>query len=534
MYRIDTTIPQMQRPDPARTMRSRAAALWWRVVVCLVVLFSTVRFVTAAEPATQPTSRPARPLNVLFIIIDDVAATLHSVNGNPGPLRTPNIERLASRGTWFTRAYADAPACCPSRTALVTGVHSAKSGVYYNTQGYRRAKTPIANVQSLPGAFLHRGYLTASFGKLIHSGFQADDVADYTPGYQKMHGRKEHVTHTDTALLKHVIPGSVREIPGAANWTWGILPDDWDRDDPAKLQEDTEQANRTIALLNTKQDRPFFLACGFWRPHVRWTVPQRYYDRFPLEKIDLPAGYRVGDLDDVPKPGRWLATHSKDHAEVVASDMWKKSLQGYYASMTYIDEQIGRVLDALESGPHKDDTIVVFFSDNGMHLGEKDHWLKYALWEQSCRVFLSISVPGFPQQRSETPVGLIDLYPTLTTLCGVPRPATHTLDGIDLTEILSGRSRERGRPVLSTYGRGNHAIRDAQYRYIRYRNGDEELYEHASDPHEFTNLAADERLSDVKARLRQFLPSEDAPDVPELNPEKDGSRWQDEAFTVAN
>ena len=509
---------------------ARRVLAGWGVFRSLLILLIGSGLTRAATPTTRPAAAPARPLNVLVIIIDDVAANLHSVNGNGGPLRTPNIERLASRGTWFTRAYADAPACCPSRTALVTGVHAARSGVYYNTQGYRRAKTWIANVQTLPGTFLRAGYLTGSYGKFIHSGFQADDVADYTPGYQKMHGRKEHVTHTDTALLKHVIPGSIREIPGAGNWTWGILPDDWDREDPSKLQEDTEQANRTIAFLRETHDRPFFLACGFWRPHVRWTVPQRYYDRFPLDKMELPAGYRADDLDDVPKPGRWLATHSRDHAEVVASEMWKKSLQGYYASMTYIDEQIGRVLDALESGPHKDDTIVVFFSDNGMHLGEKEHWLKYALWEQSCRVFLSISVPGSPRQVSETPVSLIDLYPTLTALCGVPRPTPHTLDGIDLAPVLSGKAAERGKPVLSTYGRGNHAIRDDRYRYIRYRNGDEELYDHANDPHEFTNLAADAARTDVKARLAGFFPTEDAADVPELNPEKDGSRWQDEAF----
>jgi arylsulfatase A-like enzyme len=500
------------------------------MLACLLCILAGAGIVRAAGPATQPASRPARPLNVLVISIDDVAANLHSVNGNGGPLRTPNMEQLANRGTWFTRAYADAPACCPSRTALLTGVHAARSGVYYNTQGYRRAKTWIANAQSLPGSFLRAGYLTASYGKLIHSGFQVDDVADFTPGYFRMHGRKGDITHGDGMLLERVIPGSIHEIPGAGNWTWGILPDDWDRDDPTKLQQDTEQANRTIALLRERHDQPFFLACGFWRPHVPWTVPQRYYDRFPLDKIELPAGYRAGDLDDVPKPGRWLATHSRDHAEVVAVDMWKKSLQGYYASMTYIDEQIGRVLDALESGPHRDDTIVVFFSDNGMHLGEKDHWLKYALWEQSCRVFLSISVPGSPQQISDTPVSLIDLYPTLTNICGVPRPATHALDGVALTGILAGRSRERGRPVLSTYGRDNHAIRDERYRYIRYRNGDEELYDHANDPHEFTNLAGDGRLRDVKARLAGFFPAENAPDVPELNPEKDGSRWQDEAF----
>src|SRR5688500_2212173 len=203
--------------------RARATVAW------LLGRVGGVGIGRAADYAAQPTSRPARPLNVLLSSIDDVAANLHSVNGNVGPLRTSNMERFANRGTWFTRAYADAPACCPSRTALVTGVHAARSGVYYNTQGYRRAKTWIANVQTLPGAFLRHGYLTGSFGKFIHSGYQADDVADYTPGYQKKHGRD--VAHTDTALLKHIIPGTLSEIAGTSsrNWTWGILPDDWDR-----------------------------------------------------------------------------------------------------------------------------------------------------------------------------------------------------------------------------------------------------------------------------------------------------------------
>jgi arylsulfatase A-like enzyme len=163
--------------------------------------------------------------------------------------------------------------------------------------------------------------------------------------------------------------------------------------------------------------------------------------------------------------------------------------------MAYIDEQIGRVLDALESSPHKDNTILIFLSDNGMHLGEKDHWLKYALWEQSCQVFLSVSVPGYPNQKIESPVGLIDLYPTLIDLCGLTTPTTHTLDGIDLVPLLAGTSSQRGQPVLQTYGRGNHAIRDDRYRYIRYRNGDEELYDHQSDPYEWTNIATIPKLA---------------------------------------
>jgi arylsulfatase A-like enzyme len=198
--------------------------------------------------------------------------------------------------------------------------------------------------------------------------------------------------------------------------------------------------------------------------------------------------------------------------------------------MAYVDEQIGRVLDALEKSPERDNTVVVFLSDNGFHLGEKDHWLKYALWEQTCRVFLSIAAPGFPRQFSETPVGLIDLYPTLASLCGVSRPA-HQLEGVDLTALLAGKTKERGAPVLSTYGRGSHAIRDARYRYICYSNGDEELYDDQKDPYEWTNLANVPRFDKVKVSLRKWLPKENASGVPEVKTaDRDKSRWDDEAF----
>ena len=493
------------------------------------VIGAVIALIAALSEAD--TNAAEQRYNVLMIIIDDVAANLHSVK-NKGPVKTPNIERIAEQGTWFTHAYNDAPVCCASRTAMLTGVHAARSGVYYNTQPYRRSKTWIADVQTLPNLLLKNGYLTASFGKLIHNAYQEDNAADFTPGYYKMFDRKDNITHSDGDLLDFVLPGSKQEIPGnsSKNWTWGVLPNDWDRSDAKKLQQDTEQANRTIEFLKSKHEKPFFLSCGFWRPHVRWTVPKRYFDKFPLEKIELPVGYKSGDLDDLPGPGQWIASHRGEHAEVVAGGMWKKSLQGYYASMTYIDEQIGRVLDALEKSPERDRTIVVFLSDNGMHLGEKDHWLKYALWEQTCQVFFSISVPSYPKQFRDTPVSLIDLYPTLLSLCNAPAPA-HKLDGVDLKPLLSGKVKERGAPVLSTYGRGNHAIRDGRYRYIRYRNGDEELYDHRNDPYEWTNLAGDPHLTDVKKTLCAFLPKEDAPDVPEVaNAAKDGSRWSDEAF----
>jgi arylsulfatase A-like enzyme len=493
---------------------------------------TAVTVVCASVPAARAEDAGAtKKYNVLMIVIDDVAADVHSV-GRASPVRTPNIERLATKGTWFTRAYNDAPACCPSRTAMLTGVHSARSGVYYNTQPYTRSGTWIAKTEAMPAAFLRQGYLTASYGKLYHSRDQADHVAEFSPGYFKKHNAAGDVSFPEAKLLKQILPGSQREIPGktSRNWTWGILPDDWDRGNPDAAQQDTEQADRTIRFLSETHDRPFFLACGFWRPHVPWTVAKRYFDMFPLDRIKLPPGYKAGDLDDLPKPGRWIANHRGEHAEIVAGGMWAKSLQGYYASLAYIDEQIGRVLDAVERSRYRDNTVVVFLSDNGMHLGEKDHWLKYALWEQTCRVFLSISVPGGPRQKIDTPVGLIDLYPTLVDLCGLKPPTTHALDGIDLAPMLAGKTADRGKLVLSTYGRGNHAVRDSRYRYIRYRNGDEELYDHERDPHEWDNIARDPATDAVKSRLARFLPAEDAPDVPEIGIAGDLSRWQDEAF----
>jgi arylsulfatase A-like enzyme len=309
-----------------------------------------------------------------------------------------------------------------------------------------------------------------------------------------------------------------------------VLPDDWDRDDPAKLQQDTEQANRTIAILRKKHDRPFFMVCGFYRPHGPWTVAKRYYRNFPLESIELPAGYRADDLEDIPKPGRWIATNRREHAAVVAAGMWKKAIQALSASTAYIDEQIGRVLDALDDGPNRGNTIVIFADDNGFHTGEKDHWLKFALWEQTCRVPFAIAVPGMPVQRSNTPVSLVDIYPTLISLCGLAAPETHALDGANLTEIIAGRKTERGEPVLSTYGRGNHSLRNDRFRYIRYRNGDEELYDERNDPFEWVNLARDPLYAPAKAELAKWLPKIEAPDIAPPGPVLTTATWGDDAF----
>jgi len=489
-------------------------------------------FLGGALPGATPAAPapPARP-NVLIVMIDDCPYNFIGVDQD-SHVPTPNIRRLAARGTWFSRGYNDAPICCASRTALLTGVHATRSGVYYNNQAYRRAATFIAQVTNLPQLFRANGYLTIGYGKIAHNSFGADEAGAFTPGYYKYLDNPADVTHPDHELAQHLIPGSLHSVPSPAtdNWAWGVLPDDWDRDDPTKLQQDTEQANRTIAILREKHDQPFFMICGFYRPHGPWTVPQRYYAPFPLESIQLPKGYRADDLEDLPKPARWIATNRREHAAVIAAGMWKKAIQAISASTVYVDEQVGRVLDALEQGPNNRDTIVIFAGDNGFHTGEKDHWLKYALWEQTCRVPFGISIPGMPVQEVRTPVSLLDIYPTLLARCGLKPPETHQLDGVDLSDLLAGRTQERGSPVLSTYGRGNHSLRNARYRLIHYRNGDEEFYDEQNDPYEFTNVADDPRFAAAKAELAKALPTIEAPDIAKPPPALKTAAWEDEAF----
>lgn len=450
--------------------------------------------------------------NVLFIIIDDHPANMVSVFGE-SEVKTPNMERLAARGTWFTRGYNAAPVCAASRAAFLTGVHPSNSGAYLNPNAWKRNDKPISKAMSLHGHFLRNGYLTAGYGKIDHTPWQWDTLDDYTPGYRVGHHNDPNVeSYTDDELAKFIIPDTLRvPDPDYLATRFGALPDDWDLEDPKKMQEDTQHANRAIAFLRETHDRPFFLTCGFWRPHSERIVPKRYFDMYPLDEIEIPKSYKPRDLEDVTDLGRFWATRMGIHEAVIGKGLWKEYLRSFYAATTYVDEQIGRVLDALEASPYADNTIIILAGDNGFHGGEKDHWSKFALWDQTNRVVFAISVPGLPTQALPTPVGLIDIYPTLLTLCGFERPAEQTLDGVDLTPLLKGESRDRGKPVLSTYGKGNHSIRNERFRYIRDKNGEEELYDHGTDPHEWTNIANDPKFESYKKELQEWLPKKDAP-----------------------
>ena len=432
-------------------------------------------------------TQQAKP-NVLFIAVDDLNDWIGCLGGHPDS-RTPNIDRLAQRGVLFTHAYCAAPACGPSRAAVMTGIRPATSGVYTNNQPFRLSPV-LANAVTLPQYFMAHGYSAKGSGKIYHGIHPDPDSWDeYWPS--KLQSRPPDPMPPST---------HVRGIPQAAHFDWEPLGE------PPEAMGDWQVAGWVTGQIGRAHDKPFFLACGFYRPHLPWYVPQQYFDQYPLDSIALPE-VNDNDLDDIPPAGRKVAKPQGDHTKVLKYGQWRKAVQGYLASIAFADECVGRVLDALDASPHRDNTVIVLWSDHGWHLGEKLHWRKFALWEEATHNVLMFSVPGrtAPGGRCDTPVNLLDIYPTLVDLCGLePKP---DLEGENLTPHLLNPNAVRDRASLTTLAQNTHSVRTKQYRYIRYADGSEELYDHAVDPLEWNNLAADSALSDVKAELASSFPN---------------------------
>ncbi len=438
----------------------------------------------------------AQSPNVLFIAVDDLRDWVGHLNGHPNA-KTPNIDRLAKHGVSFTRAYCSAPLCNPSRISLLTGVAPYNSGVYGNGEKLRQ-KLPDA--VTLMQHFRASGYSVRGAGKIFH-GTSAYDT-DSWDIFFKSSGSKKHPAKRDSSL------------PKSAWVPWGVLACSDDE------MLDGINANWIITELKKPQEKPFFLAYGLTKPHLTWSVPQKYFDLHPLDGIKLPQVTK-GDLDDIPAFGKKLAREvydpsgerdfavkpDGDHANVISNKQWGKAVQAYLATISFADAQIGRVLDALDRSGHTDNTIVVLWGDHGWHLGEKDHWRKHALWDVSTRTPLIFSAPrGVAKDKlCQRPVSLIDIYPTLIDLCGLPKRIG--LDGQSLKSLLENPERKWDRPVVITYGLNNHAVQTERWRYIRYRDGGQELYDHERDPNEWTNLASISKYSPQKTKLAKWLPS---------------------------
>ena len=429
--------------------------------------------------AALPASADEKP-NVLFIPVDDLNHWIGHLGRNPQG-KTPNIDRLASSGVSFTRAYCAAPARKPSRAALMSGLRPSSTGVYLNSHLW---KDKIPPAQTLNVHFQNAGYKTMAGGKVYHAGV----------------GRRED---WGAVLSRTAVPkAKVLRQGGAGKLAYKVL------DGGDEVLRDHHVVSWACEQLAKEHDKPFFLACGIFRPHLPWDVPKKYFDMHPLDEIELPP-FKADDLADIPEIGRKMASGNGDHRNVTADDpeqLWKELVQAYLASCSFADAQVGRLLDALDASPHKDNTIVVLWGDHGWSLGEKSHWRKFALWEEPTRAPLIWRVPGVtkPGARCETPVDFMNIYPTLCDLAGVEVPGH--CDGVSLKPLLADPDSKWERAALTTHGYQNHAIRLREWRYIRYEDGSEELYNRAHDPLEYENLVAGAEYDAVLKELRAHLP----------------------------
>ncbi len=479
-------------------------------------------FLASAVAAPAVLKAQNRRPNVLMIAMDDMNDWVGALGGHP-QVRTPNLDRLASQGMLFTEAHTAAPICNPSRSALMTGVQPSNSGVYDNDQPWRIA-SPAA--VSLPQHFRENGYRTEGGGKLFHHGRGYNDPRSWDNYFFWNPAARANAWHDNYSFQPDPEP-SKRPVTPMPSVSWRNF--DWA---PLEVRDqempDFKLASWAGDFLRSPQDRPFFLAAGFFRPHIPWFVPRRYFDLYPLDSIIVPT-VKEDDLADLPPIAREFALneHSR-HDLLVSTGNWRKAVQAYLACITFSDAQVGRLLDSLDKSPHRDNTIIALWSDHGYHLGEKWHWHKQSLWYRSTHVPFMVSAPGLtqPGARCAAPVSLLDLYPTLADLAGLPPKSK--LDGASLKPLLQNPRATWERPALSTFLRGNHALTGARWRYIRYHDGSEELYDRQRDPNEWVNLAAQPEYAGAKRDLARWLPKNDAPNSPrqadyELEPEQ--VRW---------
>ncbi len=459
--------------------------------------------------AALPTNRP----NVLFIAVDDLNDYIAPLARHPG-VKTPHLDRLAHRSVTFANAHCAAPACHPSRLAVMTGVHPSRSGIYTNLFGshgprWREESPMLKDAVVLSQHFRDHGYRAVGGGKIFHTlQWTPGDSQNDPAAWDAYRGDPLDPISPDWARAKFESDAEAGLTPGRPlqNNYFGAAP----LHVPDEQTGDHLVVDWAAAQMRQPQTKPLFLAVGLFRPHIPFEVPQKWFDLHPLADVKLPE-VRADDLADAHEHGRrsW-------HRWVVANRQWEKFVQGYLASVSYVDHQIGRLLDALDASPLKDNTIVVLWSDHGFHLGEKENWEKFTLWNQSTRVPLFIAAPGVAQAGRQTrqPATLTDLYPTLCELAGLPIPAQ--CDGASLVPQLKNPDAPRARLALTSFQFGgepaaSHAISDPRYRLIRYGNGFEELYDLGTDPREYTNRAADPALAAVKARLALSLPADPAP-----------------------
>lgn len=431
--------------------------------------------------------------NVLFLVLDDMNNDLVFLNGEPKAL-TPNLDRLAEQSTVFEHAYCAAPACVPTRAAVLSGLRPSTTGLYENWDNLQSSE-PLLSSLYLPEHFRKNGYFTMWAGKVFHQ----------RPGKEKLARMWSDQHFKDGGYGPKVQKGK-GELPVPL---WGNAQK-WagpDSDFP-----DVRNTDAVIAKLNEDMEKPFFIALGLYRPHVPYTAPKRFFDLYDRSEIKLPP-LPEDDLDDLPPSALAMVTskeaHHDDALTAIRNGYLKTILHGYLASVSFADWNVGRVLEALDRSAYAENTIVVLWGDHGFHHGEKQRFTKFALWEKTTNMPMLFRLPGKQKgQRSSSPVSQMDLYPTLCELCGLEVPGH--VEGKSIVPILHDPEINLG-PALTTQGRSNHALRTVDYRYIRYANGDEEFYVHADDPHEWNNQADNPEYVETIRQLRTQLPTVNVP-----------------------
>lgn len=451
-------------------------------------IMASAMVLSCQGPQAKKQSNAKAP-NVLFIAIDDLNDWVGYLKGHP-QAKTPNIDRLAMSGMAFTNAHAQAPICNPSRTSILTGLRPSNTGIYGLSPWFREIDS-LKALTSLPQHFSDYGYKTFSGGKIYHGGYglQPNDTE-----FDSL-GPGSWVRQWPKAKLIGETPGGNHKL-----MDWGVFEHE-DKD-----KSDYKVADWAVEVLQAEHDTPFFLAAGFFLPHVPIYVTEKWWDSYPEESLQMPL-IKEKDREDTPRFSWYL------HWDVPEPRLqWLREtenevnlVRSYLAAISFVDAQVGRLLDALEASGKKENTLIVLWSDHGYHLGEKEISGKNSLWEPSTRVPLIFSGPGIPAgQQSGEAVELLDIFPTLSDWAGLPGLAH--LEGHSLMPLFKDPSMKREFPAITTQNWRNHSIRTEKWRYIRYSDGSQELYDMQKDPEEWDNLAADSRYQGTMDSLAQWIP----------------------------
>lgn len=437
--------------------------------------------------------------NVIFVVLDDMND--YSITGQEN-LIVPNITKLRESSVTFLNANCPAPLCMPSRASFFTGVYPHHSGVYANGGDPWNKSEVLKQSETLPELFRRNGYYTFGRGKIYHAKLESGRIErnfDNRPIFEGGFGPFPDEQHR-VLSTKDVFPQF-----------WGVQAF------PDSLFPDVINTDAVIDFLKEKHEKPFFIVLGLWRPHTPFTAPQRFFDMYDPDKIEIPKGYLANDLDDVPEFGKKLLDPFGRFAITGAKnkDRWKHFIHGYYACTSFVDWNVGRLTDAVDNSIYGENTIIVVLGDNGFHIGTKKHWEKNTLWSASAVVPLIIRMPGSPLKGTNvaSPVGLIDLYPTIVDFCGLKHPR-QKLDGVSLRPFLEKRGYSWDRASITSLGENLISVQSQRYRYVQYPDSTSELYDRSADPFEWDNLVKNKDLAPVIKSHQKYIPGYFMKEVP--------------------